>query len=317
MTKGLRILVTGAHGFIGSYVLRLLQKLEGLELLYPSRLELNLVSSTQVQDLISSYCPHIIIHLASVGIKKDELICDKKNLLNDCFLENILQSIQPSTRLVVAGSMSEYGQSGLLAETVECKPETAYAQSKLRISQKCRKWSNKYGYDIRVGRIFGAYGFGENADRLFPTLLTNLKLHQSCSLSDGQQKRDFIHVFDIAISLLRLCFIRSPKSHCLVNIGTGRAVRVKDIAIQLANEFKASHSCLRFSSINRLPGEHSLIQADTTLMLSLLKWVPPQRLTSREAIASLLDYTYSPPEIDWQLKCIQDLLYEYSNDVNL
>lgn len=37
MTNNIRILVAGAHGFVGSYVLRLLKKLEGLELLYPSQ----------------------------------------------------------------------------------------------------------------------------------------------------------------------------------------------------------------------------------------------------------------------------------------
>ena len=281
----MKILVTGSNGFIGKNISNYL-KFKGDETFTPSKSRLNLLSNNEVSDYLSNYKPNSIIHLASYGISREEnndRAVNKKNLL---MVKNIVKYLPENCKLLVAGSMAEYGGSGIFKESDICYPITEYAKSKLEITNYCLKEIDK-GKDIRLCRIFGAYGYGEKGNRLFPSLHSSYKFKKSCQLSDGLQKRDFIHVFDICKCLKKI--ISLPKGKCgkIINIGTGEALSIEYVVKKYLDSYKISPNLMNFNSIPRSPGDANLLCANVSNLRKLIHFVPPQRLKENENIKFL------------------------------
>ena len=112
------------------------------------------------------------------------------------------------SKVVATGSMSEYGAHATpLKEDLCFEPSEAtncYALAKLSSGIVMRSLAKKYNVVTTVARLFGVFGPGESANRLFPTLREKLLNGESVDLSDGKQRRDFIHIGDVCEALYRL-----------------------------------------------------------------------------------------------------------------
>ena len=281
----MKILVTGSNGFIGKNISNYL-KFKGYETFTPSKSILNLLSNNEVSEYLNNYKPNSIIHLASYGISRKEnndRVINKRNLL---MIKNIIKYLPENCRLLVTGSMAEYGGSGIFKESDNCYPITEYAKSKLEITNYCLQEIEK-GRDIRLCRIFGAYGYGEKGNRLFPSLYKSYKFKKTCQLSDGLQKRDFIHVFDICKCLKEIIILPKEKCRKIINIGTGEAVSIKYVVNKYVDSFGISPSLINFNSIPRSPGDANLLCSNVSNLRKLINFVPPQRLKENENIKFL------------------------------
>jgi nucleoside-diphosphate-sugar epimerase len=285
MAKDRRILVTGADGFIGSSAVNWL-RFNGLDVRECSRREADLRDPQDVARLMQNAKPDVIIHLATASqAGRDtgwEVVRDEHLMLT-----NLAKSMPTHTILVHAGSMAEYGQSGILDETHFCTPNTAYGCAKLKASYACANWRQKHSLDIRVARLFGVYGPGEAPHRLVPSLISKLRRGQKVALSDGQQVRDFIHVDDV-VSMLWTYASLEETSEALVNIGTGMGVSVRHVCEEVARAMNRSYALLDF-------GAH------------------PRRLVDEDCIVAKIDRLSSfatPPEQLWLSPPAVDLLVE-------
>jgi nucleoside-diphosphate-sugar epimerase len=218
-----------------------------------------------------------VFHLAAFGARPGQANAPQAVTANVAMAANLAGTAAPGTVVVMAGTMAEYGRAGVLGEADACTPDTAYAIGKYVAGTYATEYGPKRGVTVRVARIFGAYGPGEHPDRLFPSLVRELSAGRPIPLSDGTQRRDFIHVGDIVEGLMRLAGLSSLDSF-VVNLGTGHAVGVADVCTWVADALGADRSLLRFGERERSPGDADLLQADTARLASLLDWVPPQRL---------------------------------------
>ncbi len=159
--------------------------------------------------------------------------------------------------------------------------------AKLAATNYALAYGPRRGLRVRVARLFGVYGSGEQAHRLFPTLLKNLRAGAPVPLSDGLQRRDFIHVDDVCEGLVRLSAVGGHEDGLLVNLGTGVALRVRDVARWIAAAVEADESLLRFGARERSPGDADLIVADVTRLRQTLGWVPEQRLRAGMDVVGL------------------------------
>ena len=283
----MEILITGSGGFIGKNLCNFL-KYRNYSILNPSKNELDLSNSNSVKNYFKLNDPKIIFHLASVGISREENKNRELNYQNVLMVKNIVKNIPPDCRLVISGSMAEYGGSGTFRESDICNPTTEYAKSKLAITNYCLNKDN-ISKDIRICRIFGAYGFGELGPRLFPYLLKCSKEKTTCYLSDGKQKRDFIHVIDICICLLKIALKDKEECKKLINIGTGKAIEVKYVIKKFAESYEINPHLLKFNAVDRSPGDADLICANVDMLRSLINFVPPQRLQDYKDLKSLFN----------------------------
>lgn len=221
--------------------------------------------------------PRVIFHLAAIGALPGAANSPEATSANVAMAVNLIGAAVPGTTVVMTGTMAEYGRAGVLAESDTCTPQTAYAIGKFVSGAYSLAYGPKRGVVVRVARLFGAFGPGEHPDRLFPSLVSELRAGRPVPLSEGLQRRDFVHVGDIAEALVRISGVGSGESF-IVNVGTGQSVAVGDVCRWVAEALGADESLLRFGAGERSPGDADVLEADTTRLEQLLGWVPPQRL---------------------------------------
>ena len=281
-----KILVTGAGGFIGRRMMRWLEKNSSAQLLGATRATCDLSSHESVGSTLASFSPDCIFHLAATGVSHAR--ANDQSVINEnmTMLKNIIEHSGENTALIITGSMSEYGGAGTFKETDSCNPETEYGKAKLAIAQYVDQLEGSTSRRICVARLFGVYGPGESANRLFPSLIRGLLANETVALSDGKQCRDFVHVDDVCEYLFRLasCETELPG---LVNLGTGQAVKVRDVCLWVAEGLNKNDQLLDFGARERSPGDADLITADVGRLKSILGSVPPQRLEQNMNVRTL------------------------------
>ncbi len=271
------VVITGAGGFVGARLRRGLET-TGDRVLAWTRSDVDMLDPQAVHDGIATADPEVVIHLAATGVTHDRAHDPEIVAENLRMTVNLCYACNPGVTLVIAGSMAEYGNAGTLNETHRCDPTTAYGIAKLAATNYALSYGVRKGLSVRVARLFGIYGPGEPKHRLFPALLDNLRRGVAVPLSDGLQRRDFVHVDDVCEGLMRIMDAEVPDGGLLVNLGTGAASRVRDVARWMAASLNADETLLQFGARDRSPGDADLIVADMHRLRQAIGWVPPQRL---------------------------------------
>ena len=119
-----------------------------------------------------------------------------------------------------------------------------------------------------------------------------MRERQPIALSDGTQRRDFVHVADAARALAALGSL--PDGPAVINVGTGHALEVRAVALALARAIGADPALLHFGDRPRSPHDQDLLEADTALLDATIGWVPPQRLASVGAVLANLGVALDP-----------------------
>lgn len=246
----MRVLVTGAQGFIGSFAVRALLR-EGAEVIAwvrdPSRItriqdvasRLRIVSgdfldgATQTRVLDESK-PEACMHLAWTVVP-GQYLTTPDNLdhvrATLAFAPRLLEA--GCRRLVGIGTCFEYDTSvGYLRETSPTAPATLYAASKLATFTALRAWAEPRDMSFAWARIFYQYGPWEDERRLVPVMAKPLLSGQRAKAGEGLQVRDFLHVADVGRALAAILL---SKVTGIVNVGSGQPVTVRDICLAIAD----------------------------------------------------------------------------------
>ncbi|MCB2110422.1 NAD-dependent epimerase/dehydratase family protein [Albidovulum sp.] len=165
-------------------------------------------------------------------------------------------------RAVMVGSCAEYGWNGAgrLAETSPLTPATLYGAAKAATGIAARAGAGRLGLSLAWARPFFVYGPGEPRGRLLGDLIHGLAAGQEVACTDGLQRRDFLHSADVAGALVAL--LASPVEGA-VNIGSGRAVALRDMIGQIA-ALLGGAGRVRLGARPRPDGDPALIEADVT-----------------------------------------------------
>lgn len=143
------------------------------------------------------------------------------------FLDKLVQA--GLRDITVAGTCVEYGMlEGALSEETADRPVIYYALAKRALFAMLRvlQAGNK---DLRVKwlRYFYAYGADQRPQSLYPQLLAAIaRKDKTFKMSQGDQRRDFIHVDTIAHNTVVIA--EQTEQLGIINIGNGRDVRVVD-----------------------------------------------------------------------------------------
>ena len=220
----MKVLVTGADGFIGSHLCQFLLK-ENHEIIAISRnfkqlpnlisnsdkIDFNQVDVTDFSSLskiIIKHKPNIIIHLAGETSHKQsfenpiyDVDVNTKSTL--CILETIKQS-KLKTRFILGSTFIVVGKPETLPvnEDTACNPSTIYGINRLSSEYFCKVYHNMYYLDSISFRITNA--FGPREQYLTPTKNAfNYLIYQAYKGKDitiydeGKFFRDIIFVNDV------------------------------------------------------------------------------------------------------------------------
>ncbi|WP_037515077.1 NAD-dependent epimerase/dehydratase family protein [Sphingopyxis sp. LC81] len=291
MSAHRRILITGAGGFIGRRLAKVLAE-TGADFRTWTRADGDLRDAGAVQSALGQMQPTLIYHLASQMPSADSegwsRIADEQRMLS-----NLAYSMPGHGQLIYSGSMAEYGKSGILSEETPCTPDTGYGCAKFSGTNLCLALRAQCSLDIRVARLFGVYGPGEAPGRLLPALIERLRNAQPVPLSDGAQLRDFIHVDDVCTALSAFAAAPEKQSPAISNIGTGAGVTVREVCERVANILGAAPDLLQFGALPRRAVDQDCLVADVQRMQQFTA-PPAQRWLdndlSQQIVRSMIAY---------------------------
>jgi nucleoside-diphosphate-sugar epimerase len=296
----MRILVTGAAGFVGSELVRRLaagsnqvtgvdrdsDRLAELARRVPGiSIEcLDIGSRDLLPALLGKARPEGLIHLAWYANPVDYLTSHANVDSLQMTVGLVDAALQAGCRrLVMGGSCVEYAaQDRLLVESDPPDPQTLYGVCKHSAWQISRVLSREAGADLAWARIFHIHGPGEDRRRLLPWAAGQLKLGAAVPLTDGSQVRDHLHVADVASALATI--LESGTSG-LYNVSSGEPVRLRHV-LETLGDLMGARSQLQFGALPRGSSDMMFLAGDSSRLRSL-GWSPKFNL--REGLANALE----------------------------
>ncbi len=283
----MNVLVTGGAGFIGSNLVDQLVKL-GLKVTVIDNLitgrksnlnhlknKIRFVQLDISKDNISRFFLNIdwVYHLAgladvvpSITNPKDYFNCNVLGTLN--VLE--ASKINNVKKFIYAASASCYGipKKYPTSETAILDPKYPYALTKYLGEQLVLHWSKIYKMHCISMRFFNVYGPRSRTTGAYGAVF-GVFLRQKLAkkpltiVGNGEQTRDFIHVYDLVDGLIKVA--KLGKASEVYNIAGGKEISVNTIADLISP---------KRIYVPKRPGEPSRSLANITKIKKKIKWKP-------------------------------------------
>jgi ADP-L-glycero-D-manno-heptose 6-epimerase len=250
----MRILVTGAAGFVGSNLAKRLAA-DGHETValddFSSASWVNLVDfpgdvltcdvSSNVDVLTSAKPFDVIFHQGSIT---DTTVLDQRKMMHnnvEGFRKILDLAAGWGSRVVWASSAATYGRGPApMRESQKAEPLNVYGYSKLAMERLAERSRPYLRQPVVALRYFNVYGPGEQHKGKFASMIHQLAKQMRAGkrpriFTDGTQKRDFVYIDDVLQANLKA--MACPTSG-VFNVGSGAAGSFNDIVEQLNRVLK-------------------------------------------------------------------------------
>jgi nucleoside-diphosphate-sugar epimerase len=283
----MKVLITGAGGFIGSHVItgllrgrhevvaldRSPESFARISHLKPqiSTVALDLERLDLVRAFLEKEHPEALMHLAWYGDPRDYLL-SKANLASSAMTNAVIEaSLSAGCRkFVMSGTCVEYAlKDRPLVESDPSDPRTLYAACKHATWLVSRALAAAAGAELSWARIFHLHGPGEDERRLIPWVARELRAGRSVGLTDGTQVRDHLHVADIASGLIALL---APGASGIYNVCSGEPVTLRHV-LETVGSVVGRGELLQFGARPHRAEETMYLVGDSTRLRSL-GWAP-------------------------------------------
>lgn len=261
----MKILLTGATGWIGSQVAKQLVD-RGHEVHCSVRMTSDLHRLEGILKHIKVYEvdmdlvpiePDCAIHLAWYAVPGKYLDSPENN---ECLEKSQRLLSKLSCRAVFAGTCFEYNtQLGRLTEESPTNPLTLYSICKNSLAHMVNQRPNSAWV-----RFFYQYGPHEDPRRQIPSVIQRLLEGKEIPLSPGEQRKDFLHVEDVASAVVA---VAESKLEGPVNVGSGWATTQR-MMLSILGDMTKRLDLLKFGAQDYYFNEPMLIEADNTKLRS-------------------------------------------------
>lgn len=311
MTK---ILITGAGGFVGTYLIKELQKSPENEIfgavfsatsdvssLLPSDhvIEGDLSNYDFAKNLVSKSMPDVIYHLAALSVvgtseAKALSVINTNTTISYNLLEAV-KNITPAARFVAIASANVYGavidSSKPINESTPIRPLNPYAVSKVSQEMLATMYHLAYGLDVVIVRPFNHTGVGQTTDFVVPKLaeqfarIENGELESVIEVGNLDTVRDFTDVRDMVVAYILAA--KSGKSGEIYNIGSGTGHSISDIINILQSlstakvEIKVKEELVRKSDV-------PILVCEVAKFKSICSWTP--KISINQTLSDILNY---------------------------
>lgn len=303
-TAPLKILVTGAGGFIGSHVTELLLAqghsvralvrynsrasigfLEDISDHLVSGLDIHLGDVTdafQVKDLVKD-CD-VVLHLAAlIGIPYSYMAPSSYVNTNVSGTLNVLEACRStSVRRVVVTSTSEVYGTAVYTPIDEFHPlqgQSPYSATKIAADKLAESYYRSFDLPVVVLRPFNTYGPRQSARAVIPTILSQaLSGAETIELGALETKRDLTFVEDTARAFALAASVPGIEGQT-IHFGSGQMISIGELA-ELCLETVGSKARIVSASQRMRPAnsEVGVLLCEAKRARSLLRWTPETSL---------------------------------------
>ena len=266
-------MVTGAAGYIGSHVARLLQdenhEVIALDsLIYGKSEKLDqsiefyqgsITDAAFIDSVVSRTKPEAIINIAGLKSVAESQIIPKeyfsvnhegtKNLLNAAEANGVGYFVQSSTAAVYGGN-----QNSIVSESDEAKAISPYGESKIfaeiAVSKSIAR-GNIRATNLRYFNVVGSLNpqfVEKTGENLVPIVINGIHENKSPMIfginyptPDGSCVRDYVHVVDLANAhIAALSALKDNQISEAINIGTGKGYSVREVISEIIMQMNSS-----------------------------------------------------------------------------
>ena len=304
---GLRVLVTGGAGYIGSHTSKILAR-SGFEPVVLDDLSTghrknvrwgpfvhgNLADSALLREVMRGFDIKAVIHFAAHACVAESMRNPSKyfhnNVVNTLNLLDAMVEVRVEY-IVFSSSCATYGipQVVPIPENHHQSPVNPYGETKLFVERGLNWYAQSYGLRWMALRYFNAAGadpeceIGEEHDpepHLIPRVIQAAMGKIPCveifgtdySTADGTAIRDYVHVTDLAEAhRLALAGILDGGKSAALNLGTGTGHSVLEV---IAAVERIGCCSVPVREAQRRPGDPPELVADAAMAHRSLRWQP-------------------------------------------
>lgn len=301
----MKVLVTGASGFVGKYLLRQLVQLPDLAITAVANevpqedlidgvswSKLDITSSESVDELVRSVQPEVIYHLAAQSHVPTSFSDPQQTFMVNLFgTLNLLEAAKrfaPSSTVINIGSAAAYGKTFQDGHHVDerdnFQPQNPYASSKAAADLLMAQYAESTDLKIIRLRPLNHIGPGQNKNFVVSSFASQLvEIKKSgrggiLKVGDLSPERDFLDVRDVVDAYVTILLRRDQiKSGEAFNICAGRSFKIVHVLNKLI-EFSGAEVEVVVDPERLRPVDMPIVNCSSDKLRAQLNWAPKYSL---------------------------------------
>lgn len=282
----MRVLVTGAAGFVASWVIPKLlasghevvgvdkEASPGLPAFNGCKWVRADITDPSLPGLVTGPFDSVfgrVIHLAAVAAPRE---CEARP--RTAFDTNVRGTYEVlklavawKAKVILASSAHVYGIPPAHVPTRESaplKPQDTYTCSKLAAEDLCERFADSYGLDYIALRLYNGYGPGQPTGYFIPDTINQAKLRGEIQVRGATITKDWLYIDDMAEAVIHAM---SSSFMGAFNVGSGQATSLFDVAEHIGERLGVP--VVAADDPSRPP---SFMQADLDRVQRMLFWEP-------------------------------------------
>lgn len=245
----MKILITGATGFLGSWFCRILaENHEVTALVRPESnlyriegingLQFEIIDEESWPEFISKFSFEAFIFNDWWGVA-NQFRNDEKQFENvNRFKKMVTAATRPTTKLIIGvGSQAELGPvSGTILESKLDNPTTKYGQAKVDARKFLLNIDENFNIRTAWLRVFSTYGPLDSGGWLVTDTIAKLLSDQDMQLTAGEQDWSYLHAYDLARALKTI--IENKEISGIVNAGNPNTNKIREVVTYIATSLE-------------------------------------------------------------------------------
>jgi len=284
------ILLSGATGFLGSYLLKRFIR-EGFEVIVLKR---STSDTYRIEELLNDITYYNIDKIEIEEIFKKHTIDIMINTVTDYGrankqISNILETNLMFSLQLLENAIEHNVKTFINTDTLLEKDINAYALSKNQLVQWMQFLPDKINViNIKIEHMYGSL---DDDNKFIYWVINQLKQNvEKIDLTSGVQKRDFIYIDDIVEAYMTVINnLEQFSSFEEFELGSGDAVEVKGFLELVYNQVKQKQTLvtnLNFGAVEYREKENMCMEADIS-KLNSLGWGP--KVTLEDGIRNIIN----------------------------